>query len=210
MLRRSCAHARALERAERAAADQDRALGRVELLDQQADERRLARAGLADQEHPLALVDPQRDVAQAHHAPVVDLRHALEHDHRRARRAPSPAGRARPPPRAARGAPRVRACEWRRCRWRRRRARARCRLASAWLCAADTVTCASAAPAATGGVSEYDARHDVPCPARLGSRQDSTRHRADPRKRLADGAAATSASPVSAASPSVPAAAPSR
>ena len=77
---------RALELAERAAADEDRALGRVELLDQQPDERRLARAGLADQEHPLALVDAQRDVAQADDLAVVDLRDALEHDHGRAAR----------------------------------------------------------------------------------------------------------------------------
>ena len=56
--------------------------GRVELLQQQADERRLAGAGRADDEHELALVDVERDVPQRDDVGLVDLRDPLEDDHR--------------------------------------------------------------------------------------------------------------------------------
>ena len=54
----------------------------LELLQQQAHERRLAGAGRADDEDELALVDVERDVAQRDDVGLVDLRHGLEHDHR--------------------------------------------------------------------------------------------------------------------------------
>jgi hypothetical protein len=65
-----------------AAADEDPALARLELLQQQADHRRLARAGGADDEHELALLDHEGDVVERDDVRVVDLGHALEHDHR--------------------------------------------------------------------------------------------------------------------------------
>src|SRR5262249_38897987 len=78
-------HLRALETAELAAADDDLPGGRLELLQHQPDDRRLARARGAHDEDELALVDRKRDVAQRGDVGLVDLRHVLEHDHRRAR-----------------------------------------------------------------------------------------------------------------------------
>jgi hypothetical protein len=76
-------HLRRLEAAELAAADHHLAARRLELLQQQPDQRRLPRAGGADDEHELALVDVERDVVQRDHVRVVDLGHRVEHDHRR-------------------------------------------------------------------------------------------------------------------------------
>ena len=82
-------HLGALEPRQVAAADDDLAARRLELLQQQAHERRLARAGRADDEHELALVDVERDVAERDDIGLVDLRHALEHDHRAAAARPA-------------------------------------------------------------------------------------------------------------------------
>ena len=86
-------------------------LGRLELLQQQADERRLARAGGADDEDELALVDVERDVAQRDDVGLVDLRHRLEHDHRRRRSASRSARRRRLGDRGC-GRVRVGFCTW--------------------------------------------------------------------------------------------------
>ncbi len=63
------------------AGDADRAVGRIELLDQQAHERRLARAGRADEEDELAAVDRERHPIEAH-IPLVELGDPAELDHR--------------------------------------------------------------------------------------------------------------------------------
>jgi hypothetical protein len=76
----------ALEPTELAPADDDLAGGRLELLQHEPHERRLARAGRADDEDELALVDPEGDVAEGRDVRLVDLRDVLEDDHRRARR----------------------------------------------------------------------------------------------------------------------------
>jgi hypothetical protein len=79
-------HLRALESAEVASADDDPPPRRLELLEHQTNDRRLPRAGRADDEYELALVDHERHVAQGDHIGVVDLRHRLEHDHGGGRR----------------------------------------------------------------------------------------------------------------------------
>src|SRR5581483_1695284 len=57
-------HLRALEPSELAAADHDLAARRLELLEEQADKRRLAGARGADDEHELALVDVERHIPE--------------------------------------------------------------------------------------------------------------------------------------------------
>ena len=52
-----------------------------ELLEHQLDERRLARAGGAHQEHELALADVAGEVLEADHVRVVDLGDVFEDDH---------------------------------------------------------------------------------------------------------------------------------
>ena len=81
-------HLRVLEAAEVASAHEDPAGGRLELLQQQPDDRRLAGAGRADDEHELALVDHERDTVERGDLRLVDLAHFLEHDHRGAARLP--------------------------------------------------------------------------------------------------------------------------
>ena len=75
-------HLRVLEPGQVAAADEDPARARLELLQEQADHRRLAGAGGADDEDELALLDHEGDVVERDDVRVVDLGHALEHDHR--------------------------------------------------------------------------------------------------------------------------------
>src|ERR687897_931572 len=65
-----------------AAADDDAPGGRLELLEQEADHRRLAGAGRADKEDELALLDYERRRLEGDHVWVVRLRDALEDDHR--------------------------------------------------------------------------------------------------------------------------------
>ena len=65
-----------------AARDDDPARRRLELLQQQAHDRRLPRARGADDEDELALVDHERDVRERGDVRLVDLRHAVEDDHR--------------------------------------------------------------------------------------------------------------------------------
>src|SRR3954451_19668394 len=71
---------RARDVGERAARDADRAGGRVDLLDEEAHQRRLAAAGRAHEEHELATADRERDVVDAHVAARVELRDAGELD----------------------------------------------------------------------------------------------------------------------------------
>src|SRR6266404_914979 len=78
---------RVLEPGEVAAADHDLPFARVELLEEQAHERGLARARGADDEDELALVDVKGDVTEGDDVGLVDLRHLLEDDHRRRARA---------------------------------------------------------------------------------------------------------------------------
>src|SRR5215210_6781945 len=78
-------HLRALQPPEVTPADPDLAVGDLDLLQHEPDDGRLARAGSADDEDELALLDRERDVSQRRHVGLVDLRHVLEHDHRRAR-----------------------------------------------------------------------------------------------------------------------------
>ena len=87
-------HLAVLEPRQVAAADEDPAGGRLDLLQQQLDERRLAGAGRADDEDELALVDHERDAVERDDVGLVHLRDAVEDDHR---------------PRARDGAVRVRA-----------------------------------------------------------------------------------------------------
>src|SRR3954470_4321126 len=75
-------HLAARQPREVAPADHDPAVGRLELLQQQPDQRRLAGSRRADDEDELALVDAERDVAESDDVWLVDLRHVLEHDHR--------------------------------------------------------------------------------------------------------------------------------
>ena len=75
-------HLRVLESAEVASPDEDAAVRRLELLQQQPDHRRLPGARRTDDEDELALLDHERDVAKRDDVRVVDLRHRLEHDHR--------------------------------------------------------------------------------------------------------------------------------
>src|SRR5204862_2121128 len=80
-------HLRALEPSEIAAADDDAARRRLELLQQEADHRRLPGARRADDEDELTLLDHEAHVLERLHPEVVLLRDGLEHDHRpRARR----------------------------------------------------------------------------------------------------------------------------
>ncbi len=73
---------RAAEPGQVAAADEDPPAGRLELLQQEADDRRLAGTGGADDEDELALLDHERDVAERRHVGVVDLGDGFEDDHR--------------------------------------------------------------------------------------------------------------------------------
>ena len=60
----------------------DRSLGRIELLDQQPHDRRLARARAADEEHEVLAVDREGRLIEADVAGRVALRDAPELDHR--------------------------------------------------------------------------------------------------------------------------------
>ena len=62
--------------------DRDRAVARLDLLDQQAHDRRLARAGRADEEDELAGVDRERRVLEPHVAAGVLLRDRAQVDDR--------------------------------------------------------------------------------------------------------------------------------
>src|SRR5262249_30427732 len=70
------------EGADVAARDPDAALGRVELADQELDQRRLPAAGRADEEDELAAADRQRDSVERHVAAGVDLGHVAQLDDR--------------------------------------------------------------------------------------------------------------------------------
>src|SRR5205823_10525165 len=74
--------ARALEAGEVATADDDPTVRRLELLEEEADDRRLAGSGGADDEDELALLDHERDVLERADVGVVRLRDAVEDDHR--------------------------------------------------------------------------------------------------------------------------------
>ena len=63
-------HLRARQPPEVAPADDDAPARRLDLLEQQLDDRRLARARGADDEHEVALVDHERDVAAARSRPA--------------------------------------------------------------------------------------------------------------------------------------------
>ena len=91
-------HLRAFEGAKRLATHLDVAVRRIDFLQQQLDEGRLARARRADEEDPLALVDLQRDVIQPDNVARVDHGAVLQQDHRliaRGKRAAKLAGLAR-------------------------------------------------------------------------------------------------------------------
>ena len=75
-------HLRALEARQVAAADDDLARGRLDLLQHEPDHRRLARAGGPDDEDEVALLDHERDVRQRGDIRLVDLAHGVENDHR--------------------------------------------------------------------------------------------------------------------------------
>ena len=79
-------HLGALKPAEVAPSDDDPALCRLDLLQQEPDDGRLPGAGGADDEHELALVDDERDALERPDAGLVDLLDALEDDHRGAAR----------------------------------------------------------------------------------------------------------------------------
>src|SRR5919204_571790 len=80
-------HLRALEPREVAPADDDAARRRLQLLQEEANHRRLPRPGGADDEDELPLLDHEAHVLERLHPEVVLLRDALEDDHRpRARR----------------------------------------------------------------------------------------------------------------------------
>ena len=74
------------QRLQVATRDQDAALRRLELLEDELHERRLARPGGSDQEDELALLDVEGDVAEADDVDLAFIRLAdvLEHDHGRA------------------------------------------------------------------------------------------------------------------------------
>src|SRR5918995_657848 len=81
-------HLRALEAAEVAPADDDAAARRLDFLQEEPDERRLAGAGRADDEDELALLDDEGHAVECPHpVRLIDLADVLEHDHRRAGRA---------------------------------------------------------------------------------------------------------------------------
>ena len=91
-------HLRSFEGAKRLATHLDVAVRRIDFLQQQLDEGRLARARRADEEDPLALVDLQRDVIQPDNVARVDHGAVLQQDHRliaRGKRAAKLAGLAR-------------------------------------------------------------------------------------------------------------------
>jgi hypothetical protein len=71
----------ALEAVQVTAADDDSALRRLELLEDEPDDRRLPGARGADDEDELALVDREGDPVECDDVRVVDLLHVLEHDH---------------------------------------------------------------------------------------------------------------------------------
>ena len=77
----------AVELADVLAGDEDAALGRVLLLVEEADERRLARARRADQEDELALLDVDVGVAEGVDLALVGLGDVLELDHGESRAA---------------------------------------------------------------------------------------------------------------------------
>src|SRR5206468_6092141 len=74
--------ARVAQPADVAAAEDDAPLRRLELLQQEPCERRLAGARSSDDEDELALVDPEADLVEGCDVRLVDLRDGLEHDHR--------------------------------------------------------------------------------------------------------------------------------
>ena len=80
---------RALEPREIPAADDDAPLGRLDLLQEQANDGRLPGARSPDDEDELALVDREGDALERDHPRLVDLLDVLEHDHRRAVLLPS-------------------------------------------------------------------------------------------------------------------------
>ncbi len=77
---------RVLETHEVAAADDDPPLGRLELLEDEPDNRGFAGAGRPDHEDELAFVDREGDTVERDDAGLVDLPDVLEHDHRGAAR----------------------------------------------------------------------------------------------------------------------------
>src|ERR1039457_4017160 len=86
--------------------DDDTPCAREVLAQQQAQERRLPRAGRADEEQELAFADIDVDVAQRGDVALVDLVDVLEADH--ARRRPGPVGGSNRGPReGSRGTSRV-------------------------------------------------------------------------------------------------------
>jgi len=64
------------------AADEDPPAGRLDLLEEQLDQRRLAGAGRANDEDELALLDHECNGIERGDVRLVDLGHVLEHDHR--------------------------------------------------------------------------------------------------------------------------------
>ena len=78
-------HLLVLDLVQIAARDADAPVGRVELLDQQAHDRRLARARRADEEDHLLAAHRERRALQADAAGAVELRHTAELDDRVAR-----------------------------------------------------------------------------------------------------------------------------
>ena len=74
-------HLAAAHLGQRVAGDRDVALGRLELLHQQADAGRLAAAGRADDEDELAAADLQRDAVERDVPAGVDLRDVVELDY---------------------------------------------------------------------------------------------------------------------------------
>jgi hypothetical protein len=79
-------HLAVLQAREVAAADDDLAARRLDLLQEELDQRRLAGAGGADDEDEFPLVDRERDTVERRHVGLVHLRHVLEDDHRGRRR----------------------------------------------------------------------------------------------------------------------------
>ena len=75
----------AAERRDVPAGDQDLALGRLELVDQQLDQGRLAAAGRADEEDELAAIHPQADAVEGDVAARIHLGRAAQLDDRRRR-----------------------------------------------------------------------------------------------------------------------------
>ena len=81
MLRRSCGHLPVRQARDVAAGDDDAPAGRRLLAEQQAQERRLARARRSDEEDELALLDVDGHVAERDDVALVDLGDVLEAQH---------------------------------------------------------------------------------------------------------------------------------